>query len=487
MKLVKFISIFVFSLLLSCAPKLFLEITVDPSSVPADGKSYVTINLRVLEENGKVHSLPDQKMSLKTNLGSFDIKSDKKDITIDLIDGAGSVVLYSGTEPGTAKIEVTYVDPRTNVQYYSYTTVEFIQRRLPNAAKTSFYCESQNINMAEDMDVVTVPCYFVPKDIGGNIIEGVEVFFMTEAGSIEKIDEDLNRDGIADDYLYILKKEELTQICDVNPAFPEMAITIGQKVHNPLDGVVNIIAIYRGEEGFNDINGNGQFDSMGEYVPEADSREPFVDVNDDGIYTEITQENCREKFYDSNQNGQYDGTANGQWDGDVMLYKSIKLVISFDPYQDPVKGSRLRMISGGNESENIDIPNGGEQSFVLYVFDKNLNVIPVNDKQSDRINISVTGNVNGIGVGSITRSKITGIHFMSNPYTGDGAIDKTDPGFLNYEGRKWEGRLIDMSPDDDRQQTVTLSAEFNYTPSVSMGGYNYDRRSVTFEITGFSH
>lgn len=77
---------------------------------------------------------------------------------------------------------------------------------------------------------------------------------------------------------------------------------------NPRDGWVTVIAYTRGEESFQDLNGNGIYDFPSDSFVD-NGGEPFIDANDNGIWDR------KETFVDSNFNGSYDrGEAFTDWD-----------------------------------------------------------------------------------------------------------------------------------------------------------------------------
>ena len=59
--------------------------------------------------------------------------------------------------------------------------------------------------------------------------------------------------------------------------------------YNPRDGWATILATVQGEEGFEDINGNGIYDAGEKFT---DTGEPFIDKNDDGCWNSGTIKNC---------------------------------------------------------------------------------------------------------------------------------------------------------------------------------------------------
>ena len=87
-------------------------------------------------------------------------------------------------------------------------------------------------------------------------------------------------------------------------------------VHNPRDGIVSIIAMMTGEEGFIDKNGDGIY-NPGE--PFIDLSEPFVDSNDNGTW------DSGEFFQDVNNNSRWD-RANAEWDDSTMLWTETRIV-----------------------------------------------------------------------------------------------------------------------------------------------------------------
>jgi len=108
---------------------------------------------------------------------------------------------------------------------------------------------------------------------------------------------------------------------DVAPAAGEPSVShaldgCGTRTHNPRDGVVTVIAIADGEEGFFDSNGNGRYDA-GE--PFVDVGEPFVDQDDDGVWT------SGEWFLDVDGDSAYT-PANGAWDAAKLLWTQTVVV-----------------------------------------------------------------------------------------------------------------------------------------------------------------
>ncbi len=106
----------------------------------------------------------------------------------------------------------------------------------------------------------------------------------------------------------------------------------GNLTHNPRDGLVTVIAIAYGEEGFIDVNGNGTYDGPGSAAlagtpyavkgePFIDMGEPYIDANDNGVY------DLGETFIDVNGNGKYDG-PNGKWDANTVIWAETRILYS---------------------------------------------------------------------------------------------------------------------------------------------------------------
>ncbi|HYV47992.1 MAG TPA: hypothetical protein VFA20_24195 [Myxococcaceae bacterium] len=86
--------------------------------------------------------------------------------------------------------------------------------------------------------------------------------------------------------------------------------------NNPRDNLVAMIAVTAGEEGYTDVNNNGQWDP-GE--PFDDLTEPFVDANDNGTW------DPDERWIDTNGNGRWDG-KNNTWDGNALIWVQERII-----------------------------------------------------------------------------------------------------------------------------------------------------------------
>jgi hypothetical protein len=95
---------------------------------------------------------------------------------------------------------------------------------------------------------------------------------------------------------------------------------------SPRNGWGTIMVTTRGEEAFDDLNGNGLFDA-GEFdaATQDTSQEAFIDVDDDYTY------NAPEIYIDDNGNGAYD-PANNTWDPDKTIFKYTRILLTGKPY-----------------------------------------------------------------------------------------------------------------------------------------------------------
>jgi len=142
---------------------------------------------------------------------------------------------------------------------------------------------------------------------------------------------------------------------------------------NPRDGLVTIVAVVRGEEAFEDRNGNGTWDADEFFF---DEEEPFVDANDNG------QHDPGEAFRDTNQNGQHDG-ANGAWDAAGEIWRVVKVVWSGDAWVAPAAGTRL--VDSETQMGSVHIPPGGARSVQAFFVDERLNPLAANDADKDEV------------------------------------------------------------------------------------------------------
>ncbi len=151
------------------------------------------------------------------------------------------------------------------------------------------------------------------------------------------------------------------------------------KVNNPRDNLVSIIAITTGEEAFDDLNNNGQWDADEPFV---DLTEPFVDNNDNGTWDE------GERFVDANGNGLWDG-KNGTYDASSLIWVQERILWTGWPHQEDINLSPdnpkpvLRHLYPSAQDARgrfvLDLPRFGAEKVTFIVADPWFNSMARND------------------------------------------------------------------------------------------------------------
>jgi hypothetical protein len=113
---------------------------------------------------------------------------------------------------------------------------------------------------------------------------------------------------------------------DVPPLANEPSAVVdygcGVRTTNPRDGLVTVMALVQGEEGFVDSDLDGRY-TAGEHF--IDLGEPFLDVDDDGV------RDPTEWYEDVNLDGAYTG-PNGKWDSDTVLWTQAHVLYTGHPF-----------------------------------------------------------------------------------------------------------------------------------------------------------
>ena len=256
-------------------------------------------------------------------------------------EGKAQVLLTSGSRFAflSVKAEVTVGEESRHLVAGGFPVVG----AKPNGARLSLDCDRHNVPALTHHDCLyshycgalgTVPCTVKMADRFGIAI-GVPtlVGFRAEAGVVPpatvSVAFDVSRPaseqqelGHARGYLEVCNS---SLPFDVAPFPGERSNVIdwgcGTRTANPRDGLVTLVAYVEGEEGFVDLNLNGQYDP-GE--PFVDVGEPFVDLDDDGKWSP------GEWFLDVNGDGQYSG-PNGRWDADTVIWTQTRVLYTGYP------------------------------------------------------------------------------------------------------------------------------------------------------------
>lgn len=247
--------------------------------------------------------------------------------------GCALTGIASGRVPGGLTIRATMPFGVTQAECQSDATIQ--RGGVGSANQMTLSCQYRNLGVylnrrgTDIPNACTAVCQANVADQFNNPVEGSEVYFTTEAGSITSV-ATTNAAGVATAIFYPRGFAPL----DVPPTGDEPVGTgVGlDTTLNPRDSLVTIVASTVGQEMFNDADGDGQYDD-GEYF--IDLPEPFVDANDDDVYT---PGGSHETFTDvavpgRGLNGVFDG-PNGQWDAYTQIWATTWIVYSgaqFDP------------------------------------------------------------------------------------------------------------------------------------------------------------
>lgn len=241
--------------------------------------------------------------------------------------GCAITGIATGQVPGGLTIKATMPFGVTEASCQSEATIQ--RGGVGSANQMTLACSYRNLgayltaNGSDITNSCTMVCQANIADQFNNPVEGEEVYFTAEAGSIDAV-ATTNAAGVASAIFYTRGATPL----DVPPSGAEPTgpgISTGGTL-NPRDSVVTIVASTVGQEMFNDADGDGVYDE-GEFF--IDMPEPFVDANEDDIYT---PGGSHETFTDvavpgRPLNGEFDG-PNGQWDAFTQIWATTHVVYS---------------------------------------------------------------------------------------------------------------------------------------------------------------
>lgn len=445
-----------------CSSSSELTISANPKEIPADGISSLKITA-YLEYDDSV-ARDGSVINFVTTDGSFDPDVEKKEISAATTGGYASIDLYSSTNPGQVTVTASFTTPSGKILSDS-TEITFTEFAGANHRNMLFTCSARNIGAMDNTNItfpIQVRCDLEIKDAKGNRILRPRPRFITEAGSLTIVTPDNNIDP--EYYIYTASGNPPL---DVDPLPSEPSVNnpeVSGVTNNPRDGLATICAIVKGEEGFEDLNNNGKWDS-GE--PFDDIAEPFVDANDNGEYDD------GEAFIDTNSNSKFDG-PNGKYDNKTDIWKCFKILWSGAPYI-------------GAEFSNITptgkvLPAGASQTFTLKLVDMYLNPIAF-DSNYDYISIEVnnlcsTCIENGGDVKVFSQS-YAGMSIRKGLY-GDDVIEPNS--FDKY--RSWSFKLKDKLSERDptTEVDVEITVKAYYTPAPKGDNLNYNIETMESQV-----
>ncbi len=294
-------------------------------------------------------------------------------------DGLVKTIITTGTLAQTINV-VAKGQMGTQIVSASSDPISIVGAK-PNRKYVSFNCVDKNLG-GFGSEKVSTNCVISARDRFTNIVQmPVSVRFITEAGIITNVS-NIAEDGNA---YATLVTNNVRKPVDVDPITGEPGYTSSGKTYNPRDGLVTVIAAFKGEEEFDDINGNGTYDS-GE--PFVDQGEPFVDENDNGYCDGATPAdetlrqqnkpyNCAELYIDTNADAKYT-PANGLWDAHSDPDdNSLVWVKTYVLWSGPIAIGSICNQNSPNLSVicpmNFNLADGSTQEFSYEIKDERLN------------------------------------------------------------------------------------------------------------------
>ncbi len=289
-----------------------------------------------------------------------DIDATPTEHSVSTVDGVAAVSLHSGTVTGPVTITATV----NGTTMSSTSTQVSIGGGVPNDDHLTISTSRWNLEGLGWAGIEAEIFIHMADRFGNyNLLEGTSVSFYAESGAIDT-------SGLTDvnGYTSVIFRTQAPVPGDVAPEAWETALQsqvladygILTTAH-PRDGWATIMASTRGEEGFDDSDGNGVYDS-GENFRDT-PQEAFIDVNDNGAWDDGTGVDPFEIYMDDDGDSSYDG-VNGLWDSDKTIFTDIRLLITNKPEY---------ILT--NPSSGFTIADGTSQTFSLIVCDQNLNAL----------------------------------------------------------------------------------------------------------------
>jgi len=298
---------------------------------------------------------------------------DEIDVSTDQ-NGIAQVILHSGHVAGPVTISATIDVSGTPMTTLS--SVVSIGGGVPNAKRFSVASTLLNLpGLVYNNRTADITAYLADRFGNYNVLEGTTISFATEVGlAIDTSQVTLGDDGLAtvtvrtqqpippnvgpEDVEPEVWEVELQDYLTLNYGYTTTA--------HPRDGLGSILVYVRGEEHFDDPNGNGIYDA-GEPFDDTDD-DPFIDYNDNDDYDGPASSDPEELYIDSQSDGSWDG-ENGAWDDDKNLFANFPILIT---------GSPIILFN----PTTFVVNDGGSELVNVIVCDRNLNQLPSGSKVS---------------------------------------------------------------------------------------------------------
>ncbi len=317
------------------------------------GQETSTITFRVTDPNG--NPVPDgtQVSFSIVGPGGGEVVSPS---TTSTVNGNAVTLLISGTKAGPVTIIATAtIDPGPPPVVISASSTNVsIGGAVPNHTHLSVATTTFNLPGLSCYGEKGTITAFVADRFGNPVPENTTVSFFTEAGAIVT-------SGLTNQYgqavADIITQGPAPRNVKPSPYYEyEIFDAFGNPqperfwnddlftpkiVRNPRDGLLTIIVMTLGEEGYEDANGNGVYDTGENFI---DLSEPFLDANDNGKWDDA------EPYIDSDGDGRYDPPER-------FLDAGVDQV--FDPYERDGIGTQAKGPDGGYGFVLVDDDGNG--------------------------------------------------------------------------------------------------------------------------------
>ena len=317
-------------------------------------------------------------MELSGPNGGEYIDTDDSPDTLDVgtVNGYATVVLHSGSIPGTATITATI----SGTELSTSSGVIAIGGGVPSAGHFSIATTRLNLEGLDYNDITAGISVSIADRYGNyNVLEGTSVSFYSECGAIDRaVNLDAEGKGSVVFRTQLPYPEAVPMTVEdqiIVDDYYDMFGVIIPSDKNPRNGKCTIIAVSDGEEEFTDSNGNGAYDSdygvTGE--PFSDSYDDIhLDKDDDPLNLEPSDVGPNYPFdpsfedliVDRDKDGAFDG-LNGEWDPNKRIATQIQLMMTGHPEQ-------IDVATDGSPIHNYDtitIGNGESKTIFFYIHD----------------------------------------------------------------------------------------------------------------------
>jgi hypothetical protein len=276
---------------------------------------------------------------------------------MNLENGKAEVALYAPSE--AKQVTVTASSDDTCAGASGATTVVDFYRKN-GATQLHFSCRSSNIGvLANTAADFALACDASALDADNNGVKTANIRFLAEAGSIRKTDDST---GDLPDYAYYPRQGEAQYPKDVTPVPGEPSIQLGDKVRNPRDMLVALVAYVNGD--------NPQTGDMFE-------GDPFVDKNDNQLRDDD------EPFFSADGSGSYKAAQTS------VIWKQVKVVWSGAISTNTSIANCEVRGGAGSLADLARSGTAGHKAFEYTLLDDYYNVLSANDL-SDSINWQLT-------------------------------------------------------------------------------------------------